>query len=341
MTTPKTPITPQTPTPQTLKAQLSKAQKTQMQTRTATTKPSVVTAPGAATAEAAEASEAAASDSSDVSPPAFHEAEDTPYRSGADRIRRQLALIRPVVEHAVKPLTVLDLGCGDGYATARIAGLPGLAADRGHRVIGVDRSETALERARERGVRTVRAALDTGPLPFADGEADIVVMSEIVEHLVDPGAAVAEAYRVLRPGGHLFLSTPNLAAWFNRMRLLAGVQPAFSAVAPSGAQGRPGDDVAGHPRLFTRRALVEVLTARGFRAIRVTGAACEAVPAPGRPLDRLLTRVPSAAAILLAHARTPARFSRRTPGAAGGSPNAGRRGLGTPPGSPRTAAVPA
>ncbi|MCF2528242.1 class I SAM-dependent methyltransferase [Yinghuangia soli] len=269
---------------------------------------------------------------------AFYQAEDTPYRSGQDRIRRQLALLKPVVEHAVKPLTLLDLGCGDGHATARMARL--LSGPQ-HRVIGVDWSETALARARARGVQTVRAALDAGPLPFDDGAADIVVMSEIVEHLVDPDAAVAEAYRVLRPGGHLFLSTPNLAAWFNRMLLLAGVQPAFSEVALSGIYGRPGADVAGHLRLFTRRALVEFLTARGFRRIRITGAAFEAVPAPGRPLDRLLTRVPSASAILLAHARTPVRLSRRIPAAAGGSPSAGRTAPGTPPGSPRTAGVPA
>lgn len=274
----------------------------------------------------------------------FYEAEDTPYRSGADRITRQLALLRPVMDHAVKPMTLLDLGCGDGHATAQIAGL---ATPRGHHVIGVDWSETALERARARGVETVRAALDSEPLPFADGEADVVVMSEIIEHLVDPDAAVAEAYRVLRPGGHLFLSTPNLAAWFNRLLLLAGVQPAFSEVAFSGIYGRPGADVAGHLRLFTRRALVEFLDARGFRAIRVTGAAFEAVPAPGRALDRLFTRVPSAAAILLAHARTPVRVGRqaarpvspRTPAAAGSSPSAGRTGPGTPPGSPRTDAA--
>ncbi|WP_343230803.1 class I SAM-dependent methyltransferase [Yinghuangia seranimata] len=304
---------------------------------------------------------------------AFYEADETVHRTGADRIRRQLALLRPVVDQAVKPLTVLDLGCGDGYATERIQALvdgavhaypctvwPPAGPGR-HRVVGVDWSETALARARARGLETVRAALDTGtPLPFADGEADVVVMSEVVEHLVDPDAALAEAYRVLRPGGHLFLSTPNLAAWFNRMLLLAGVQPAFSEVALSGVYGRPGREVAGHLRLFTRRALVEFLTARGFRAIKVTGAACEALPAPGRPLDRLLTRVPSAAAILLVHARTPVRFahpsppvyvgragaaasalSPRTPAAPGGSPNAGRRGPGTRSGSRRTAGAPA
>lgn len=273
---------------------------------------------------------------------AFYEAEATPYRFGADRIRRQLTLLGPVVRRAVKPLTVLDLGCGDGYATARIADLvAGEAGGDGHRVIGVDWSETALTRARARGLRTVRVALGGEPLPFPDGAVDVVVMSEIVEHLVDPDAVVAEAYRVLRPGGHLFLSTPNLAAWFNRLMLLAGVQPAFSEVALSGVYGRPGADVAGHLRLFTRRALVEFLTARGFRTIRVTGAAFEAVPAPGRPLDRLLTRVPSASAILLAHARTPARFSRRTPGEAGSSPSAAHTRLGARSGSPRTGGAPA
>ncbi|MGW0661202.1 class I SAM-dependent methyltransferase [Streptodolium elevatio] len=305
------------------------------------TTPMTPTTPTTAQAPPANAAASAAYAAPAATPQARLAAENIPYHSGADRIRRQLALIRPVVEHTVKPLTVLDLGCGDGYATARIAQLPGLAASPSHRVIGVDRSEAALERARERGVQTVRSSLDAGRLPFADGEADIVVMNEIVQHLADPGAAVAEAYRVLRPGGHLFVSTPNLAAWFNRLRLLAGVQPAFSEVAPSGVPGPPDDNAVGRPRLFTRRALVELLTSGGFRAVRVTGAASDAVPAPGRPLDRLLTRVPSAAAILLAHARTPARFSRRTPEAAGGAPNAGRRGPGTPPGSRRTAAVPA
>ncbi|MEU8135599.1 class I SAM-dependent methyltransferase [Streptodolium elevatio] len=315
MTTPMTPTTPTT-----------------AQARSAKAAASAASAAPAATQQARQPAE-------DI--PSHSGADRIPYHSDADRIRRQLALIRPVVEHTVKPLTVLDLGCGDGYATARIAQLPGLAASPSHRVIGVDRSEAALERARERGVQTVRSSLDAGRLPFADGEADIVVMNEIVQHLADPGAAVAEAYRVLRPGGHLFVSTPNLAAWFNRLRLLAGVQPAFSGVAPSGVPGPPDDNAAGRPLLFTRRALVELLTSGGFRAVRVTGAASDAVPAPGRPLDRLLTRVPSAAAILLAHARTPARFSRRTPEAAGGAPNAGRRGPGTPPGSRRTAAVPA
>ena len=96
-----------------------------------------------------------------------------------------------------------------------------------------------------------------------------MIMSELIEHLVDTDAAVEEARRVLRPGGILLLSTPNLAAWFNRGLLGLGIQPVFSEVSLRGIYGRPGHEVVGHLRLFTRRALVEFLTARGFACERV------------------------------------------------------------------------
>ena len=109
--------------------------------------------------------------------------------------------------------------------------------------------------------------------------------------------------RILRPGGVLLLSTPNLAAWFNRGLVGLGVQPVFSEVSLRGIYGRPGQQVVGHLRLFTRRALVEFLTARGFACERVCGAPYHEVPRPLRPLDRALRPWPSAASILLVQAR--------------------------------------
>ncbi len=85
----------------------------------------------------------------------------------------------------------------------------------------------------------VRGELEHGGLPLADGCADAVLFSEILEHLVDPDQALDELRRVLRPGGHLMLSTPNLAAWYNRALLLAGVQPVFSEVSLRGSTGVP------------------------------------------------------------------------------------------------------
>ena len=127
-------------------------------------------------------------------------------------------------------------------------------------------------------------------------------MSEVIEHLVDPDSVLEEVRRVLRPGGTLLLSTPNLAAWYNRGLLALGVQPVFTEVSLRGVFGRPGSQVAGHLRVFTRRALVGLLAARGFGAIRVSGACYHDVPRPLRPLDQAFCAWPAAASILLAQA---------------------------------------
>jgi len=84
-----------------------------------------------------------------------------------------------------------------------------------------------------------------------------------------------------------------------------GVQPIFSEVSLRGVYGRPGHVVAGHLHLFTRGALVGLLTARGFTGIAVRGARYHDVPRPLRPLDRAFCAWPAAASILLVHARKP------------------------------------
>ncbi|MDK1473932.1 class I SAM-dependent methyltransferase [Streptomyces sp. 549] len=225
----------------------------------------------------------------------LYENPATPVASGADRSRRQAA----VLARALGPLpsTIIDVGCGDGSAAGTAADV--LAA---HRVVGVDWSQDALRRASAH-LTAVRGELTDPGLPIATGAADAVLFSEVIEHLVDPDAALDELRRVLRPGGHLLLSTPNLAAWYNRGLLLAGVQPVFSEVSMRGIHGRPGSQVVGHLRLYTARALRSMLPAAGFDIVRITGAPYHDVPRPLRPLDRLACHAPSLASILLVHAR--------------------------------------
>jgi SAM-dependent methyltransferase len=225
----------------------------------------------------------------------FYETPGVPLGSGQDRARRQARMLAGVLRDVAEPAVVIDVGCGDGSALAVAAG-----QNPGHRFAGVDWSSGALRQARALGLPVLRGGMD---LPVADGAADVVIMSELIEHLVDPDGAVAEVRRVLRPGGSLLLSTPNLAAWYNRALLAAGVQPVFSEVSLRGVYGRPGRVVAGHLRLFTRRALTEFLAASGFRCVTVAGARYHDVPRPLGPLDRAFCRWPSAASILLVHAR--------------------------------------
>lgn len=239
----------------------------------------------------------------------FYENPTVPVASGTPRTLRQArilatALSNSEAEPATEPeakagATVLDIGCGDGTAAATAAPLL-----RGHRIIGVDWSQDALRRASTHLTHIVRGELTNNGLPFATGAADAILFSEVIEHLVDPDSALDELRRVLTPGGHLMLSTPNLAAWYNRALLLTGTQPVFSEVSLRAIHGRPGTEVVGHLRLYTARALREFLTASGFDVVKITGAPFHGVPRPLRPLDRLIaSAAPTAASILLAHAR--------------------------------------
>jgi SAM-dependent methyltransferase len=228
----------------------------------------------------------------------FYENPQVPASSGPDRARRMADLLSAVLRGSDAPALVVDVGCGDGTAMSLAARL-----NPGHHMVGLDWSAGSLRHARRLGLTLVQAGVEPPGLPLAGRTADVVIMSELIEHLVDTDSALEEVLRVLRPGGSLLLSTPNLAAWYNRGLLALGVQPVFSEVSLRGVYGRPGSQVAGHLHLFTRRALVQLLAARGFDCVAVAGARYHDVPALLRPLDRAFCSWPSAASILLVHAR--------------------------------------
>lgn len=234
----------------------------------------------------------------------FYELPQVPTNAGPFRVQQMLRWLSFVLDNEEGPLRIVDVGCGDGEATKQIADV---ARSRpvGHTVAGSDWAQGPLLRAQKRGLTVFRGTLEPPGLPLATESVDVVVLNEVIEHLVDTDGAVAELRRVLRPGGHLLLSTPNLAAWFNRIALLLGMQPVFSEVSLRRVFGRPGSVVAGHLHLFTRRALLEFLEANGFRDVRITGACYHDTPRPLRPVDRAMRHVPSLAAILMCSARKP------------------------------------
>jgi len=105
---------------------------------------------------------------------------------------------------------VADLGCGGGLFAE-----PLLRA--GGRVIGVDQSLGSLRAAAERmGALFVRGDLMRSPL--AAECADIVLLADVIEHVSSPRAALAEAARILKPGGFLYVNTINSTA---RARFMA------------------------------------------------------------------------------------------------------------------------
>ncbi|WP_437780009.1 flavin reductase [Sorangium sp. So ce1097] len=109
----------------------------------------------------------------------------------------------------------LDLGCGTGRLTREMG-------RRCHEAIGIDATTAMVERATQRAKAlgldnvTFREALATR-LPFPDASFDVVTSSNLLLHVPEPGAVLAEASRVLRPGGRLALLEP--AAVMNRIAM--------------------------------------------------------------------------------------------------------------------------
>lgn len=105
--------------------------------------------------------------------------------------------------------TALDLGARDGHQTRWLA-------SRGYEVTSVD-VEPQFDDC---------LALDANrPLPFEDGAFDLVWSSEVIEHLEDPAASLAELRRVTRKGGDIILTTPNSYMWLFRAIGVVGLTP--------------------------------------------------------------------------------------------------------------------
>jgi SAM-dependent methyltransferase len=187
--------------------------------------------------------------------------------------------------------TLVDLGCGTGEFTERVAATVGAG-----RVIGVELIEPLAAAAEERGIEVRRADL-AERLPFEDGGVDVVHSNQVIEHLPGTDRFMKEIRRVLAPDGYAIVSTNNLASLHNIASLVAGYQPTPCHVSdervgvgnPLNAYaGAPGAAGQMHLRLFTGRALAELAELHGLRVELQRTAGF--YPLPPRAAD-LATRV--------------------------------------------------
>lgn len=120
-------------------------------------------------------------------------------------LRAENALRNPWLAKTIPPQSkVLDIGCGAGFLTNFLARL-------GHTVYGVDLSSKSLDVARSQdSTGSVHYQVGNGTtLCFEDNSFDVVAAMDLLEHVEDPEKVVAEATRVLKPGGLFFFHTFN------------------------------------------------------------------------------------------------------------------------------------
>lgn len=117
---------------------------------------------------------------------------------------------------------VLDVGCGDGVL-GEVLGKAGV----GWRVTGVDLAERAVELAAGWYERVRRFDLDRDAVPAEwRGAFDGVACLEVLEHVEEPRAGLGRVAEMVRPGGAVVVSFPNLFSWRNRLAFAAGRWPA-------------------------------------------------------------------------------------------------------------------
>ena len=139
---------------------------------------------------------------------------------------------------------LLDVGCGDGHFLVA-------AGERGWEAYGSEYGDAPRQRAQGRG-------LDVRPAPFAPapdevGSFDVVTAIEVIEHVADPRDEVARLSALLRPGGCLYLTTPNFDSLSRRM-----TGPRWRAI-----------EYPEHLTLFTSRTLDPLLAGAGMSRVEV------------------------------------------------------------------------
>jgi SAM-dependent methyltransferase len=154
---------------------------------------------------------------------------------------------------------MLDVGCWGGASLERMS-----AHNMFRELHGVDLLESSVQAARARGMKAEVVDLNQQSLPYDEGFFDAVTCLAVIAQLFDPGWALFEIRRVLRPSGQLILSVPNVACLPNRLKLLVGRRPRTSP--------DPGWD-GGQLNYFTLSHTRKLLEQTGFevRAVYAVG----------------------------------------------------------------------
>src|SRR4051794_13556673 len=146
--------------------------------------------------------------------------------------------------------SVLDIGCASG-------GLLRLLRERAGYAAGLELSPSAAQRARTHADEVLTAALDAEPAPaLTRREFDLVICADVLEHTVDPRAALRRAAGWCAPGGAILISVPNISYFAARWRIARG---------RFGYDDEGGIFDSGHLHFFTPQLLADLVTSCGLK----------------------------------------------------------------------------
>ncbi len=221
---------------------------------------------------------------------------------GLENLGRYVHTVAWIMAGSAAPGPLLDAGIYPGHLALALARL-------GHfEISGVGRFVPhAFQRwMAERGIGVEDVDLERELLPHAGASFDRIVATEILEHLATPALFLSECWRVLRPGGTLYVTTPNVVDLRGRMQALLGRSPQ-SHLFGIGRTLRMNEWV--HRREYAPDEVARLLEAVGFRVSGVqtwTPSRGEGGRGAGGWLGPLVNRLPGLGGTIFAAATRPA-----------------------------------
>lgn len=163
--------------------------------------------------------------------------------------------IKKIIKLAGQNKRILDIGCSTGY-------LAYFLKDQNNEVSGIDFLNGAIEIARQNNIVAYVCDIENEQLPFKDDYFDLVVFSEVIEHLIDPNIVLEKIHQILKKNGLLIISTPNIAYIQYRLELLFGKLPDFCEFRNKFFERHYNFQ---HKSLFTKNVLKNTLLENGFK----------------------------------------------------------------------------
>lgn len=163
-------------------------------------------------------------------------------------VGRRYIIQKLLSKYVHSPESIVDIGCGTGSNLHMLSKFS-------DKVRGLDISEQAIAYCHDRGFQNVELIRPAEALPI-NGDADLVTMFDVLEHVADDRVMLSQIYTGLRPGGHLVLTVPAYQFLWSEH-----------------------DEVLHHKRRYTRRQLVAKLKEQGFTIVKSSYAIVFSCPA--------------------------------------------------------------
>lgn len=175
------------------------------------------------------------------------------------KILEEIVALRRAQGQNSQKLRILDVGCFPYHLGAALEKM-------GHEVWGISSFHEPIKNK-----KVAILNIETDIFPYKDNFFDLVLCSEVVEHLPQsPVPAIRQMYRVTKQGGQILITTPNITRSINRGKMLLGKSPVYSIDAFLENQGKGSNLYHRHNREFTLHELTKLTKHAGWQIDKAT-----------------------------------------------------------------------